>query len=328
MTSDHVLPGLRRIDLNLLRVFETVYRERNLTRSAAALALSQSAVSHALARLRAQLGDALFVRQGFGVRPTPLATRLAPAVQEALAGLRSALQRGVGFDPAADLDNVAVAVPEEMEMIVLPPLVAHLRRIAPRVVVSSLRIRRGDLPADLASGRLDLAIDVARVTGAELRHAPLAKDPFCVLAAGRRRLSARDYMEAGHVAVSSRRSGPVMEDFILNRLGLHRRVLVRCQNYVAACRIAAASELLLTLPRRYAQILSASAGLNLPLLPMPLEMPEMEIHVYWHRQSEEEPASQWLRAQLQKLPLLAAPAPRRPLRPAAGPRGERAKRQP
>jgi DNA-binding transcriptional LysR family regulator len=304
MSNIHVFGGLNRIDLNLLRVFDAVYRERNLTRSADVLALSQSAVSHALSRLREQLGDALFVRQGFGVRPTPLALRLAPAIQEALAGLRAALQRGVGFDPAQDLDSVAVAVPEEMEMVVLPILVEHLRRIAPRATISSLRMNRGDLSADLASGRLDLAIDVARVTGAELCHAPLAQDGFCVVAAGRRRLSSADYMQAGHVAVSSRRSGPVMEDFILNRLGLHRRVQVRCQNYVAACQIAATSDLLLTLPEGYARMLSAAVGFKLPLRPMPLEMPPMDIHVYWHRQSEQEPASQWLRAQLQSLPLL------------------------
>jgi hypothetical protein len=103
-----------------------------------------------------------------------------------------------------------------------------------------------------------------------------------------------------------------MEDFFFNREGLHRKVQVRCQNYVAACRIAAASDLLLTLPRRYAGMLAGAAAMHLPLLTMPLEMPGMDIHLYWHRQSEEEPANQWLRAQLQGLSLLAPGTARQP----------------
>lgn len=299
MTNVHVISGQRRVDLNLLRVFDTVYRERNLTRSAAALALSQSAVSHALSRLRDQLGDPLFVRKGFGVRPTPLAARLAPSIQQALAGLRQALQRGVGFDPAQDLDHLTIAIPEEMEMLVLPLLVEHLRAAAPGAAIASVRLDRANLAADLASGRLHLAIDVARVAGAELRHAPLVQDRYCVVASRNRRLTAQAYLEAAHVAVSSRRSGPAMEDFVLNSRGLQRRILLRCQNYVAACRIAAASDLVLTMPRQYAQILGGAIGFR--PMPMPIDLSAIDIHYYWHRQADEEPASQWLRAQLAAL---------------------------
>lgn len=101
MNQPHEWSPLSRFDLNLFRVFEVVYRERNLTRAAGLLHLSQSAVSHALARLRDQLGDPLFVRQGRGVAPTPLAERLAPGIHDALAGLHRSMNRCQTFDLGA-----------------------------------------------------------------------------------------------------------------------------------------------------------------------------------------------------------------------------------
>src|SRR3989338_5132874 len=93
MNKQHEWPALGRIDLNLFRVFEVVHRERNLTRAAVVLHLSQSAVSHALGRLREQLGDPLFVREGRGMAPTPVAQRLAPAIAEALGILQNGVSR-------------------------------------------------------------------------------------------------------------------------------------------------------------------------------------------------------------------------------------------
>src|SRR5579885_3192740 len=106
----HDAPRFDRVDLNLIRVFDVVYRERHLTRAAQTLFLSQSAVSHALARLRRQLGDPLFERQGRGVVPTPLARRLAPQIGEALAGLRLALQGDRAFRPEHDLRQLTIAI--------------------------------------------------------------------------------------------------------------------------------------------------------------------------------------------------------------------------
>jgi DNA-binding transcriptional LysR family regulator len=285
---------LLRLDLNLFRVFEAVHRERNLSRAAESLALSQSAVSHALARLRRQVGDPLFRRQGKGVVPTLRAEQLAPSVQQALAGLRQAVQSGGSFEPRRDLGRLILAMRDEMEPILLPALCARLRTAAPQIAVASVRLDRAALKADLAAGRIDLAVDVAQSTDTELRHQPLLHDDFCVVSApGRGRLSLRAYLDAGHIAVSSRRSGPAFEDFILNRRGLDRRVVLRCQSYEAACRIAANSDLLLTMPRRQASTLRSASAVR--LLKPPLDLPPFETHLYWHRQMDQDPGSQWLR---------------------------------
>ncbi|RKG99336.1 LysR family transcriptional regulator [Corallococcus sp. CA047B] len=284
------------LDLNLFRVFDVVLRERNLARAADVLFLSPSAVSHALARLREQLGEPLFVREGRGVAPTALAERLAPGIQDALALLQQAVHRTRHFEPARDVLHVALAMNEVLEPSLLPAWVERLRGRAPEARVTSVRLERTRLERDLASGRLDLAIDVAQPTGPDLRHAVLLRDELCVVAARRRRLTPATYLSAHHVAVSSRRTGLPFEDLVLGRLGHQRDVAVRCQHYEAACRIVAGSDLLLTMPRRHAEGLNA--GLGNHLLAVPLALPPVDLHLYWHRQVDEDPKSRWLRAEL------------------------------
>lgn len=295
---------LSRIDLNLLRVFDLIYRERHLGRAAAALHLSQPAVSHALARLRQQLDDPLFLRQGGRLMPTARAEQLAPRLSEALGSLEAILRPARGFDPARELRRVRLAMADEMEPMLLPPLLARLRAAAPESVLSSVRIERSELKTDLAAGRLDLAVDLAQpVQG--LRHAPLFEDRYCVAAASAQRLTAAGYRRAAHVAVSSRRSGPAMEEFELGRLGIERRVLLRCQSHEAAARAVAGSDLLLTLPRAQGEWLRARFGIH--LLPLPMKLPAVQGHLYWHPAREEEPANRWLREQMLALARTTSP---------------------
>lgn len=293
MSSTREGAALRRTDLNLLAVFDVVYRERNLTRAARILSLSQSAVSHALARLRERLDDPLFQRLGRGVAPTPRADALAPEIQAALARLEQAMRPGRGFEPARDLRRATLAMPDELEPIVLPQLAASVRAVAPEAVLASVRLDRAALRSDLAAGRVDLCIDVARPTEPDVLHAPWRQHPLCVVSARARRLSVEAYLAAGHVTVSSRRTGPTIEEFLLGRLGLQRRVVLRCQNYEAACRVVAGSELLLTMPRAHAELLRPALGFR--MLPMPVELPAIDLHLFWHRQADALPGNRWLR---------------------------------
>jgi DNA-binding transcriptional LysR family regulator len=156
------------------------------------------------------------------------------------------------------------------------------------------------MKADLAAGRLDLMIDVAQTTDPELLHEPLLQDSFCVVASPRRRrLDVDAYMAAQHVAVSSRRTGLAIEDLLLSRQGFQRNVVLRCQHYASACRIVAASDLLLTMPKHHAEPLKPTVEVRFFEVPLPL--PPMEVHLYWHRQADAEPASRWLRAELRNL---------------------------
>ncbi|MFP2905712.1 LysR family transcriptional regulator [Pyxidicoccus sp. 3LFB2] len=287
---------LAQLDLNLFRVFDVVLRERSLTRAAEVLFLSQSAVSHALARLKEQLGEPLFVREGRGVAPTPFAERLAPEIREALSLFEGAVHRTRGFDPRRDVGTVTVAMNDLLEPSIVPHLVARLRERAPEARVRSVRLDRPRLERDLASGRVDLSLDVEQPTGADLRHTLLLRDTFCVVGRRRRRLDVAAYMASRHVTVSSRRTGLAVEDMVLTRLGYQRDVNVRCQSYEAAFHIVSGSDFLLTMARRRAEQLHAMMGNH--LMPMPLALPPLELHVYWHRQSDSEPRNRWLRTEL------------------------------
>ncbi|WP_340674512.1 LysR family transcriptional regulator [Paraperlucidibaca sp.] len=296
----------RQIDLNLYRVFAVVYRERSLTRAAEILCLSQSAVSHAIGRLRQSLDDPLFVREGQGVMPTVVADKLWPDIDAALNLLRLAAARSHDFDPQRDITQVTIAMNDELEPSLLPPLVAHLREQflhAPdsdatlsnttAVPISSVRLDRSNLRADLAARRLDIAIDVAQQVSPDIAHAALASDDFVVVARQPMKLTRERYFAAQHVIVSSRRTGRAVEDMAMAKLGFERQVVLRCQHYEAACKVVAASDCLLTMPRRQVRLSS-----GLAVMAMPLALPDLELHAYWHRQRETEPALIWLREQL------------------------------
>ncbi|ULQ47478.1 LysR family transcriptional regulator [Flagellatimonas centrodinii] len=293
-----------RLDLNLLRVFDAIAQQRNLARAAEHLHLSPSAVSHALSRLRQQLDDPLFERHGRGVTPTALARRLTPEIHDALGRLEAALYRAHPFDPAQDLQQLRIAMPDELEPTLLPPLSARLRSAAPQARLDSVRIDRANLTADLAAQRLDLAVDVVRLNDPELRQQQIGDDQFCVVSrAGRRRLTRRDYLAARHVIVSSRRSGMALEDLHLQQHRISRQIALRCQLLEAACEIVAGSDLLLTLPRHHAD--AARQRYPLACFAAPVPLPPAALFCTWHRLRDADPALRWLRDQL---PTMAAAA--------------------
>ncbi len=297
MNTVHQSSLAARLDLNLLRVFDAIAQQRNLARAAAHLHLSPSAVSHALARLRTQLDDPLFERHGRGVTPSALARRLAPEVRDALSRLETALNRAHPFDPAQDLRQLRIAMPDELETDLLPLLSERLRAAAPAARLDSVRIDRANLAADLAAQRLDMAIDVVRLNDPDLRQQQIGDDQFCVLSrAGRRRLTRRDYLAARHVIVSSRRSGMALEDLHLQQHRISRQIALRCQLLEAACEIVAGSDLLLTLPRRHAE--SARRLHALAIFEAPVPLPPAEVFCTWHRLRDGDPALQWVRTQL------------------------------
>ena len=152
--------NLRAVDLNLLPVFEAAYEEGSLSGAARRLSLTQPAVSHALARLRAAFRDDLFVRQSRGVRPTPAADALYARVRESLALVREAVEESRGFDPATSIRRFSVSIPHPLGPLLAVRLMARVAAVAPGIeLVFSTRSRPVELERDLVSGRHDLALD-------------------------------------------------------------------------------------------------------------------------------------------------------------------------
>jgi DNA-binding transcriptional LysR family regulator len=292
---------ISRIDLNLFVVFEAIYSEGSVTRASRKLNLTQPAISHALGRLRQLFNDPLFERQGHAMVSTPLARNLIEPVRRALRGFEVTLSGLEQFDPAISDKQFTLAVRDVLEATILPPLTAHMRKDAPQVGLAAVKVERREIEGELAAGSLDVAIDVLLSLSNDIRHQQLLADKTVVVVRKnhpriRSKLDLQAYLAEDHILASSRRHGPGLEDFELSRLGTQRRVMLRCQHYYAACRVVSQTDLLLTMPERYAR--AANQHLDNRILPFPADMPPFDVYLYWHANVDGDPANRWLREQL------------------------------
>jgi DNA-binding transcriptional LysR family regulator len=293
--------NLAALDLNLLLVFDALMKERNVTRAAGAVGLSQPALSNALARLRGQLGDRLFVRGPRAMLPTPRALALAPAIGAALDHLRAALDRPA-FDPATARAAFQVAATDEIELALVPALVRRLAALAPGV---TLRCHRLDgiflLPQqELQSGAYDLAI------GAFARPAPVETGFFfhelyraryeCLARAGhpgvRGRFDLARFCALAHVATFYR-GEPGFIDRVLAERGRKRRVALAVPHWLSVPFVVARSDLIATVPAAVAAALAPP--LRLRRLRCPVPLPPVHVSVAWHARTHDSPAHRWLR---------------------------------
>ncbi|HMC30587.1 MAG TPA: LysR family transcriptional regulator [Candidatus Angelobacter sp.] len=296
---------LSQVDLNLFVVLEAIYREGNLTRAGRQLKLTQPAMSHALKRLRELLKDPLFIREGAHMVPTPFSRNMINDVRQALQILEVNLYENRNFDPAHTRRNFMVGFWELMESTILPSLAVTLSRAAPEISITTLRVKRREIEAELSSGAIDLALDVPINMSDSVRRKPLFSDRVVVVArqghpAVGRELDLDTYLSQEHILVSSRRYGPSLVDTELNRKGKKRRIVLRCQNYFAACRVASETDMLLTMPEHYAEMLNTRFENR--LYPFPLKsLQTLDIHMYWHESADNDPPNRWLREEITKI---------------------------
>jgi DNA-binding transcriptional LysR family regulator len=296
--------NLSRIDLNLFVVLEAIVVEGGVSRAAEKLNLTQPAVSHALARLREMLGDPLFTRHGRKLVPTGFTKRLIEPLSQSLRSFDLLLDKGRGFAPSRSQQTFVVAMRDPAEVVILPTIMHSIARDAPGIDLQVIQVRRRSLEAALADGTVDVALDVPLPLSDSVRRQRLAADGFVVVARRghpemRPGFSLATYMKQQHVMVTGRRKGPGPEDLELGQHGLRRRVRLRCRNYLAAFRVVGATDLILTMPERYASLLGS--GLQIRSLRMPLSVPPLELCLYWHDRVHDDPANRWLRGLLQSV---------------------------
>ncbi len=291
-----------RMDLNLFVVLQAVYVEGSITRASRRLNVTQPAVSHALRRLRGILGDPLFIRHGTTIAPTPFTRNLMGPVHAGLSHLQAAINSAPAFDPATMPRRFNIGIRDLLEITVLPPLVNRLFALSPQSQINCLALDPDRLGDELATGKLDCAIELPLNLDEPIARTLAGTDRMIVLArpghpAARDGALAFDaYMACSHIAVSSRRTGHTLEDTVLNRGGRQRRVVVRVQRPGAAIEILAGTDLLLTMPFKYAQ--------NIQVLDrhdwfeLPFTVPAIEYYIYWHKSMENDPAGRWIRQQI------------------------------
>ncbi|OWL86503.1 MULTISPECIES: LysR family transcriptional regulator [Halopseudomonas] len=292
----------RNLDLNLLVVFVTLWETQNVTRASERLALSQSAVSHALRRLRDRLSDELFVNGRGGLLPTPRAIELIGPVREALAQLDGALKGAAPFAPQYEQRKFRIAAGDIIEFLILPRLVAQIAHEAPNVIVEVLPYpQRNDISSLLENGEIDLIIGAPGPTSASLRQTPIISVPLLTLiwqkeGLTQERLPLNLYLERPHVMIEMHQRGENVIDDALRAQGLARRSGVLVQNFMAMPVIAEQTGYICNLPAQIAHVFAQT--FNLSCHTPPLDFPAPELHAYWHNRFDTDQGLAWL---LQKI---------------------------
>lgn len=309
MPIDHV--NLGRLDLNLLVTFDALLTERSVTRAAARVGLGQSAMSHNLARLRTLFGDELLTRGPDGMRPTPRALALVDPVRVALSQIQSLVSRDDAFDPRTAERVFRIGLPDSVEVLLVPSLLAHLCEAAPGVRLRLHSTDRLQLLDELDADRLDLGIGIGRFTEGQTHHKRrlLSTDTYlCMFNAARvgvsPPISLDDYVRLPHVLTSLRPGERGVVDEALEKLGLHRMVALTTPRFMAVPFLVARAPVVTTMHARLARFFAGELGLSLSQ--PPVELPEVPVSLLWHASYDHDTAHLWLRQTIVRLAQEAA----------------------
>lgn len=296
------------LDLNLLRVFDAVMTEQNLTRAANQLAMTQPAVSNALRRLRDTLKDELLIRTAHGVKPTPRAEEIWPIVRRSLSELEAAIAPET-FDITRAQNTFRMAMVDATAALWLPSVVRTVMCDAPLIKLRMMPLTTRDPRGMLLRGDIDLAVgffpgvtaQLADGHKSQIRHARLYTGHYvCVMRKGHplagERLTIDSYCNATHLLVSLSGKPHAVIDDVLTGLGRERRILLTVNQFFSAGRIVASSDLITVLPRH----MIAATGMtdSLVVKPLPFPTPEEHVDMLWHERDARNPAHKWLRSLL------------------------------
>jgi DNA-binding transcriptional LysR family regulator len=286
-------------DLQLLRCFEALMAERSVSRAAVKLNLSQPAMSHALGRLRALFDDPLLARGHGGMTPTSRALGLEPQVREALSAAYRLVEKRTLFRPEESRLEFTVMTAEYIEYLLLPRLIARLNEEAPFVRVT-FRSAQPDRALEwLERGELDFRLGWWPESAPALRAKRLLRDPLvCVARLGHPLLAGtiteEQFMSIPHVVQSERMKSArrAIEQAVLSR---HRQLQTqfKVQDALALCNVVTHSDLIGTLPERFARALASKFPLQ--VMPIPMAITEIRQAMYWHERTHNEPSHQWFR---------------------------------
>ncbi|MDZ5457539.1 LysR family transcriptional regulator [Azohydromonas lata] len=294
---------MRDLDLNLLRLFDTVYRTRNISRAAEQLGLSQPATSQALTRLRLAVGDHLFERTPGGVRPTQRAERLAQSVQAGLALLEAGLTDEDAFDPLASSAELRLHLTDIGEARFLPELMAEMRRVAPGMQVQARTWAQSEIALALDNGDIHFAIGFLPEIGNTART-DLLTDRYVLLMRaghpladqlGRRSLNLQQLQQLDLVAVRSH----AQTLRILHSLNLERRIRLMTSTFLALPAIVRDTDLAVLMPRAIASGFEPADRFQ--VLDARLPTDDFTVALHWSRRHEHLPMQRWARELLVRL---------------------------
>lgn len=287
------------LDLNLLAVFDALVRERSVTRAAQGLNLSQSAMSHALNRLRAFFDDPLFVSTATGMVPTRKAQGLVDPVLSMMAILRQQVLSEARFDPATAHRAFTLCMTDMGELVFLPPLISRLRREAPHCTLHTLQVPPAQVEAVLASGEADLAVGSMRSAPEGLFQQRLFMHSFVTIVSARNTavgdaLTLAQFEKMPQIAVTLSGSVSGAYDSELERQGVKRNLFLTTPHFlVVPLLMDAHPELIATVPLQLAEVFKGYGSVR--MVPPPVTLPPFALNQHWHSRFHHDPAIIWLR---------------------------------
>lgn len=292
------LRNFHRIDINLYPLFMAIYEQNSISKAAQILSVSQSAASHALQRLRQHLQDDLFVRTGSKMQPTPFAEQIYPELKNALFSIQNISIQHQQFRPEM-IQSLKIAVHDEIEPMIFPRLVQHFQQLNLEIQLSSMKLDRKNIAADLASQQIDFVIDLEQNIAEKIQFERLVQDEF-VVCTQLTEMNEQIYLASPHIGVSSRRTGVLVEDIYLSRKQYSRQIFLRCQHYSTALQILEQQKTaMLTIPKNVLAHLQLATSLN--IFEVPVELPKINMGMYWHNDLQENKRHQFLRSEIYKI---------------------------
>jgi DNA-binding transcriptional LysR family regulator len=295
---------IKHFDLNLLRVFDALLTEGQVTLAGKNLNRSQNTVSAALSRLRDAFEDPLFVRAGRRMEPTEKAKALSNSVQEALHQVGRAL--AARFDPSTARRDFRILGTDYVSVLLIPQLMAKIRERAPGIDLRLVDISRRDPTVDFGQGLMHFAIEPPRDVPT-LRTAFLLSDDYVVIVRrsqapklGRRKaFPLQDYCRRIHVLHSVEGNARGNVDETLAAAGLHRRVGLSLPHFIAIANTVSQTDMVATIPRKIAE--HVARLFDLAVLEHPLQLSSISIMTYWHPNNDSDPAHLWMRQRISEL---------------------------
>lgn len=289
---------IRDVDLNLLVIFDAMARHQSVIRAGEMVGLSQPATSAALSRLRTTFDDPLFVRAGSGMKPTPRALALAPAIHRVVETIGSEILQQPGFDPARAERTFTILTPDIGEIAFIPGVLRRLRADAPNVRLHAESMPRKAAAEALEAGQAELAVGFyPDLHKAGFFQQGLFKTSYaCISCASRkptsRRMSMKQFLAANHVVVRPEGREHAL-DRLLEEKGHSRRVMLELSHFMSLLAILPGSDLLATVPDDIATALERH--IKIQRLELPFRPPVIDVKQFWHRRMQHDPANKWLR---------------------------------
>lgn len=290
------MSSLSKLDLNLFVIFNEIYKERSVTKVAAKLNITQPAVSNSLSRLRSNFDDQLFVKTPSGMQPTPTAEATINDVRRALALLEKSVNGNLEFNPKESNKALKLAMGDLAGTILLPKLINTLKTEAPQVSIANYYRDRDAAVSDLIASKSDFLIDAPAFNAKEFDQESLLTTPYVVVMSPKhslatKKLTLKNYLDFGHIHVSSRQTGAGQADIALHARGYQRTIKFRTPSYLIAARMVQDTDLIWTAPKAIIPFINS----ELLSVKPPFKIDPLILNLYWRKSTTNDPSQSWFR---------------------------------